>query len=359
MKSEPLTIKGKVLIAAGGTGGHLFPAQQLADMLKGEAEILFAGHKIGTSPFFEKEKIPFVEISAHPLKRGFLRATWKGFWQSVKLLRRFKPDVVVGFGSFHTFPLLLAAVFSCRKLVLFEANCLLGKVNRLFACMSHAVAVQFPVQVKKGVMVPLLPWRRGDGPLAKQEARKKYGLQPNRKTILVFGGSQGAAFLNEWAPTAIAQMSERCQVIHLTGLADRDRVFSEYQKLGIDACVKAFENEMMTAYSAADLAFCRSGAGTIAELIRFEIPSLLIPYPFATDDHQRKNGRFLTERLQGARMLIQSEATLDRLVAELDRLNREIDERRIHLQNANQEQGSRISLAEIVRRVGGWKPIIS
>lgn len=129
-------MKLKVLIAAGGSGGHLFPARQLAEQLTGD-EVLFAGHHLSKSPFFEKEKIPFREIESAPLtnKFLFLKALWKGFWQSVDLLRTVRPDVVVGFGSFHSFPVLLAATILRKKVVLFEANCSLGKVNRFFSLL--------------------------------------------------------------------------------------------------------------------------------------------------------------------------------------------------------------------------------
>jgi len=340
----------RILIAAGGTGGHLFPAQQLAELLRSDAEILFAGHKIESSPFFEKEKIPFSEIAAHPLKRGFLSAAWKGFWQSIRLIRRFSPDLVVGFGSYHTFPLLLATAALRKELILFEANCILGKVNRLFLPAASLIAHQFSLAVKKGALVPLLPWKEGEEPvLSQSEARDRFGLDPSALTLLVFGGSQGASFLNEAAPPAAARL-KGVQVIHLAGVAEWQAVESAYKKLGIRACVKPFEKKMSEAYAAADFALCRSGASTVAELIRSELPSLLIPYPFAAEGHQKKNGLYLSEEIGGARLVEQSAAGGERIAEELALLKEEIGEKRSRLRAARQQQQERVSLAELIRR---------
>src|SRR3989344_1214159 len=135
--------KLKVLIAAGGSGGHLFPAQQLAEQLQ-DCDIAFAGYKLKETPFFSREKIPFWEIaSSQPRKRNWLKfliSSWKGFWQSVFLMRKFKPNVVVGFGSYHVFPVLLAAALLRKKIILFEANCALGKVNRIFLRFAKKIA---------------------------------------------------------------------------------------------------------------------------------------------------------------------------------------------------------------------------
>jgi UDP-N-acetylglucosamine--N-acetylmuramyl-(pentapeptide) pyrophosphoryl-undecaprenol N-acetylglucosamine transferase len=346
-----LKMKKKVLIAAGGTGGHLFPAQQLAEMLKEDSQILFAGHKIGTTPFFEKEKIPFAEIAAHPLKKGFLGALWRGFWQSFQLIRQFAPDVVVGFGSYHAFPVLLAAALFRKKLVLFEANSLLGKVNRFFRPVASHIAFQFPLTLKKGVLVPWLPWKMETSRLRSEEAKERFGLDPRQNVMLVFGGSQGASFLNKTAPSAIAKLKESFQAIHLAGPTDVEQVREAYEKLKIRAVVKPFEKEMAQAYAAADLALCRSGAGTVAELIRYGLPALLIPYPYASENHQRKNGEYLRDELGGARLLDQARADPDRLVEELNRLIIEREEKKLRLQKAFAEDRQRIHLAEIVRKM--------
>ena len=338
----------KILIASGGTGGHLFPAQQLAEMLKEDSELLFAGNQLSSSPFFQKEKIPFVEISAHPLKWGFFRASWKGFWQSLKMMRHFAPDVVVGFGSYHTFPVLLAAAILRKKIILFEANCVLGKVNRLFSSAAVQIAFQFPVCSKKGVRVHWLPWiKQKKKATAASLARKAYGLDPDRKTILIFGGSQGASFLNEIVPSLLASFKEPLQAIHLTG-DNGAKTENAYLSHGISAWVQPFEKKMSLAYSAANVAICRSGAGTIAELLRFAVPSLLIPYPHASEDHQRKNGEYLVS-LGGARLLNQKEASKKTLAKELEKLLSEEKLYRARLKEAFRQQQQTVHLSEIVR----------
>ncbi|MBI3508107.1 MAG: UDP-N-acetylglucosamine--N-acetylmuramyl-(pentapeptide) pyrophosphoryl-undecaprenol N-acetylglucosamine transferase, partial [Chlamydiia bacterium] len=172
----------KVVIAAGGSGGHLFPAQQLAQELvqKGNCQVLFAGYKLDQSPFFDREKTPFAPILAAPLMaRSFPMAFLRGFVQSVRCIRQFNPSAIVGFGSYHVFPVLSAAACLRKKLILFEANCALGKVNRFFRPFAQAVAWQFPQETKKTVAVPLLPWRLTPSSWESTSlAKKAYGLQP-------------------------------------------------------------------------------------------------------------------------------------------------------------------------------------
>lgn len=311
--------KLRVLIAAAGSGGHLFPAQQLKKLLGSSAEVLFAGSGLASNPFFAKETIAFQEISASPLKKGFFSKTCLGLWQSLRLFKRFKPDVVVGFGSFHTFPILAAAVLLRKKIVLFEPNAALGKVNRLIFPFSKKIAGQFllPVKENKRALVPFLPWEnREKRALTKKEALAYFGLDTNKKTILVFGGSQGALFFNEKVAEAIDLLGQKrgdLQVIHFAGKKGK----ASYV---IPSCVKEFEPDMEMAYKAADIAVSRAGAGTIGELIHFAVAALLIPFPFATEEHQKKNAEFLAGDLQGAKMVEQKEATIERIGKEIEHL---------------------------------------
>ncbi len=305
----------KVLIATGGTGGHLFPARQLSERLA-DCEVVFAGHKLSETPFFDR-KVPYVEIVSSSKKSGWLTLL-KGVWQSIQLIRRFQPDVVVGFGSFYSFPVMVAAVLLRKKIVLFEANCSLGKVNRLFVPFAKAVAYQFPVPGKRAVYIPLLPWvGKQNSLISPEEARRRYQLDPHLFTILVFGGSQGAVFINQTFHAAAQLLHQKgfpFQVIHLTGKEDPQ------MRYDVPAVVKPFEKEMIMAYSAADLVVCRCGAGTTAELIRFHKPAILIPYPYAYD-HQRKNGEWIG---QGARILLQKEANAEKLRQEIETIREEL-----------------------------------
>jgi UDP-N-acetylglucosamine--N-acetylmuramyl-(pentapeptide) pyrophosphoryl-undecaprenol N-acetylglucosamine transferase len=322
----------KVLIATGGTGGHLFPAKQLSELLS-DCNLVFAGYKLEKTPFFDR-KVPYVEIASSNRSPFVLL---KGLWASLKLLFRFKPDVVVGFGSFYSFPVLLAAVLLRKKIVLFEPNCTLGKVNQFFAPFAKKVALQFPIEVKKAVYVPLLPWTMHP------VRTKRYSHDPERVTILVFGGSQGAVFINKTFCQAAKLLPFPFRVIHLTGKEDPEVRYS------VPADVKPFENEMAAAYEAADLVVSRCGAGTTAELIRFQKPAVVIPYPYAYD-HQRKNGEFLKD---GVRMLLQSEATPERLAEEIVKLKEELDMRKMALREIKLPET--VDFGALVRSVGEEK----
>ncbi len=320
----------KVLIATGGTGGHLFPSQQLAQQLE-DCEVHFAGHKLASSPFFHR-KVPYHEIvSASSKKKIWLLL--KGILQGLKLLFRFSPDVVVGFGSFHSFPVLLAAVLLRKKIVLFEPNASLGKVNRFFAPFAKKIAFQFPIQNKKAIYVPLLPWK----PLEPKPSQK----DPHLRTILVFGGSQGAAFINKTFCEAAKKLKFPFQVIHLTGKEDPEINYA------VPSLVKPFEEDMAALYARADFAVCRCGAGTTAELIRYNIPAVVIPYPYA-HDHQRKNGEFLK---RGVRMLDQKEATPENLRLEIESLNAHLEEHKAALREIFFPET--IELGNVVRMIGG------
>jgi len=329
----------KVLIAAGGTAGHLFPAQELGELLS-DCEVLFAGSGLKTSPYFKK-KHPFFDIVSAPFGLRFFFLFFCGLCQAIALFRREKPDVVVGFGSYHTVPVLFAAVLFRKKIILYEPNRSLGKVNQLFSPFSKRIAVQF-LSGPKFTQVPFFPWIRKEMP-EKEAARKEYGLDPKRTTILVFGGSQGAKFLNEMIP----QVALSAQMIHLTGNEEAAKKSSEnYTKAQIPAVVKSFEPNMEKAYAAADFAICRSGAGTMAELISHQLPSLLIPYPYAYG-HQELNARYL-ENLGGAKVVLQQEASAEEIAKQIATLN--LKAMRVALRSAEEQNKSLTGLDEWVRR---------
>jgi UDP-N-acetylglucosamine--N-acetylmuramyl-(pentapeptide) pyrophosphoryl-undecaprenol N-acetylglucosamine transferase len=341
----------KILIAAGGSGGHLFPSQQLASMLqrRGEWEVLFAGHGLSGSSFFEKERVGFVEIPAAKIgSLAFFPRLFKGLIRGIRELKKFNPDVVVGFGSYHTFPILLAAALLGKKLVLFEANCAFGKVNRFFSPFAEWTAVQFPIRGKKLQLIPLLPWIVPQDIDAKDKiaARRAFGLMEDRLTILVFGGSQGAKFLNAEIPKALAQYGAPIQVLHFTGKDEGD-VAEQYRTAGILAYVRPFEPKMALAYGAADSAICRSGASTVAELIRYQMPALLIPFPEASEDHQRKNGEYLLSA-SAARLVIQKQANGQRLLEEIKRLVQDRELIQLSLQKISLHASHRRDFAELV-----------
>lgn len=310
----------RILIATGGSGGHIFPAIGFASDLT-DHDVVFAGGGLETNRFFDQERYPFHTVTSatfgfkNPLKMAMgLLKLYRGTKESLSLLHKIKPDLVVGFGSFHTLPLLLAARWTKTPFVLSEADAYPGRVNRLMAPFSRFVAVQFPEAAKhiKGkTQVCPLPLREGfkKGPLPKEGARLSLGLDPCKKTVLVFGGSQGAKSLNDIVAKEISQVHRELdiQLIHLTGYKDNEKLAAHYKNIGLKALVLPFSSEMPLLWSASDLCIARAGASTIGEMIAFTVPGILIPYPFAMNNHQEKNGEIISKKIGGAAMLKESE----------------------------------------------------
>jgi UDP-N-acetylglucosamine--N-acetylmuramyl-(pentapeptide) pyrophosphoryl-undecaprenol N-acetylglucosamine transferase len=333
---ESLSVK-KILIAAGGTGGHLFPAQALAHELlkKGDVALLFVGGDLSSNRCFQRDRFSFREISTstpYLIKRdGFFRSLWRivrGIGESFRIITSFRPDVVVGFGSYHAFPLLIAAFFRRVPMVLFEPNSIPGKVNRLFSRVARASAVQFFSAASllhgKAVEVDMPIWQRDEEAVSVQEARAYFGLHPDKFTFLVFGGSQGAVSINHLFSEALPLILSKYrdfQVIHFTGNEKSAERFREtYARLSVPACVKGFEERMYCAWRAPHLVICRSGAATVAEHIFFEMPALLIPYPHAADDHQRHNALFMEKQVGGALLFKEDSTDPEKLSAVIQEL---------------------------------------
>lgn len=319
--------KLKVLLAVGGTGGHLFPAQALARDLqeKGVSEILFAGHALSTNRYFHRALFPFEDVRSSPLSKGprALIEISRGLLESKRLLKRFKPDLVVGFGSYHSFPLLLAAKIAGIPCILFMPDAFPGRVNRLFSKSALFTGILFPEtgqHLKGKTRVVELPiWCKKEG-ITAEEARAHYGLDPHLLTLLVFGGSQGAEAINR--AVCNLELNAAFQVIHFAGQR-AEELSAYYAKRGIKAHVAAFEQKMERAYRAADLAICRSGAATLGELIAFELPSLLIPWPGAKDGHQKINASVFSKRTGGGTWLDEKELSSETLSRQIVELNLE------------------------------------
>ncbi len=333
--------KPRILIAAGGTGGHLFPAQACAqELLQKNAEVLFAGAGLKTNRFFQAKEFAFEETSAAKRSAG---AVLKGLLKSFSILRRFRPDVVVGFGSFHSFPLLAAAKCLRIPIVIFEPNSIPGKVNRWFSKSSTLSCVQFSEAARylqgktEEVKTPL--WKKETHELSQEEARRRYGLDPALMTILVFGGSQGAAAINRcFCEAAAALKGMPFQVLHFIGKNDVvEGIQKRYTECNIRACVKEFEENMPIAFKAASFAVCRSGAATLAELIAFGVPAVLIPFPKASEDHQTRNAKFL-EAVGGAVCLRESEMTPATLKQAMEILFSQLEEKKKAIQMFNNHE---------------------
>lgn len=330
-----LTDKKKVLLAVGGTGGHLFPAQALGRDLKRQEprlELLFAGSGLSKNRYFDRTSFSFKEIESgtfltRHLKRNIrgVVSLVKGFYQSLKLMDEYKPDLIVGFGSYHSVPLLLAAWMKKIPMFLFAADSIPGKVIRLFSKKALLSAVQFEEAQKmlKGnsVLVKMPFWSKEDKekvPTGK-EARDYYNLEEGIFTILIFGGSQGAESINQ----AVLGLSLKTpfQIIHFVGHEKKlDLVREGYQKRGIKAAVKLFEDQMHYAWRAADVAICRAGAATLAEMVFYERPAILIPYPYAADGHQQMNAKLFAGQVGGAEVLLEEQLTSVKLARMLEEL---------------------------------------
>jgi UDP-N-acetylglucosamine--N-acetylmuramyl-(pentapeptide) pyrophosphoryl-undecaprenol N-acetylglucosamine transferase len=287
---------------------------------------LFIAGGLASNQCFDSGEFPFEEVetatfSIHkPIQvlQG-CRKIYKGVVQSRKIMRRFHPSLVVGFGSFFTLPVLIAARLENIPIILHEQNVIPGKVNRLFASYAHTTAITFPMtrtllksKKEDRVVEVNFPIRKSLS-LSDEEIWSYFELSPRRPLLLVFGGSKGAEKINSLFLEALPHLTD-VQVLHFTG-TQQSAVEARkiYKELDIPAAVKPFEPYMGRAMQIADLAISRAGAGTISELIEYELPALLIPYPHAVGQHQEKNGDHFVSVVKGGRMYTQDELDGSRL----------------------------------------------
>ena len=250
----------RILLATGGTGGHIYPAIALAEeLMEKHAVVLFAGGQLSSNPFFLNSQFQFKNVDCGKLYKSpwlslkAMAKVCKGVCQSIKILRKFKPSLVVGFGSYYTFPVLMAAKLLQIPLFLHEANGVPGKVNRIFAPFAETIWVNFPISqlyFKTKSFIAGLPLRSqfNKGVISKEEARIAFQLDPNRITLLVFGGSQGSKRINQlFSEAAIFHLLDllpEFQVIHITGTReDAELSMERYVSRGIPAYVRPFEKK--------------------------------------------------------------------------------------------------------------------
>lgn len=311
----------KVIFAGGGTGGHLYPAVAMAEellKLNPEADVSFAGTERG----IEATEIPRLGYRLHLFKvRGFSRgktpsdlmhnagvlADFAGSAaRAVSLVRKEKPDVVVGTGGFVSAPLLLAAQLLGTPNLIQEQNAFPGLTTRLLSMRATELHLSFEesrrhVTRKSGVWVSGNP-ARSFSLSDSGEARKSFGLDPEKTTLLVFGGSRGARSINNAVKQWLGDIEGRFNLIWQTGSLDIDAIRSEYRP-SANLWFGPYIDTMGTAYSAADMVLCRAGASTVAELTNLGKPAILVPYPHATGNHQFFNAEALSK--DGAAVLIE------------------------------------------------------
>lgn len=310
---------GKVVIAVGGTGGHVFPALSLGRQLREKGlEVVFIGGGLSQNKYFDHKSHTYHEVTCgfvstlNPIRfiTGVAKSLY-GAFESRKLFKRYKTAIVIGFGSYYTVPALLAAKWSAIPFILHEKDAFPGRVNRLFSRFAFFTAISNPHTAKhlsgKTCEVDMsLMHRFSETPVTKEEARKHYKLHPHLKTILVFGGSQGAHSINQCFIDSISHLKD-IQILHFTGNPEvTHRASQIYFQKKIPACVKDFENRMDMAWRASDLALTRAGACTIAESIEFEVPTLLVPFPGALDNHQEKNADFMVS-IKGSKKILEKD----------------------------------------------------
>lgn len=317
----------RMVIAGGGTGGHLFPGIALAEEVvtrHPSNEVVF----VGTARGLEARVVPqagypleLIDVTGVKgkgllgLMAGVLRVP-RAIVQSMRILRRHKADMVVGVGGYASFPVVVAAFLLGIPTAIQEQNAMPGLTNRLLGLIVRAVFVSFEEAMshfsRRKTFLFGNPTRKAlfENFLRPQTVHDKF-------RVLVFGGSQGARAINHAAVEAFASFDPgKMEILHQTGTADLEATQAAYKEAGVSAEVVAFIDDMSTAYAWSDLVVCRSGATTVAELTVCKKASILIPYPFAADNHQELNARALVEK-GAARMIVQSELDGARLADEI------------------------------------------
>ena len=289
------------LVMAGGTGGHIFPGLAVAEALR---ERGWRVHWLGAPDSMESQLVPprgfTFEAVAFGGVRGKGLATLaflplkllRAFWQSLQVVRRVKPDVVLGLGGYITFPGGMMASLWGKPLVLHEQNSVAGLANKVLAQLADRVFTAFPGVFKTGQWVGN-PLRQAFTQQATPAERFAGRSGPLR--VLVVGGSLGAKALNDIVPQALALMPQatRPTVIHQSGAKQIDALRANYEAAGVQAELTPFIDDTASAFAQADLVICRAGASTVTELAAVGVAAVFVPFPYAVDDHQTTNAQFL------------------------------------------------------------------
>jgi UDP-N-acetylglucosamine--N-acetylmuramyl-(pentapeptide) pyrophosphoryl-undecaprenol N-acetylglucosamine transferase len=316
-----------ILIMAGGTGGHIFPGLAVAHEMRAAGwQVVWLGARGGMEERLVPPRGYRTELIRAKAARGkglaqklLLPANLLySFWESARVIRRLKPNVVLGLGGYVAFPGGMMASLLNRPLALHEQNAIPGLANRVLSTVSDKVMVAFPGALKSSEWTGN-PVRSEIAAMASPENRFQGRNGPIR--ILVVGGSLGAQALNEAVPKALALLSIRPSVVHQSGEKHLEALQNNYRDAGVKGELVAFIDDMARRYAEADLVICRAGAVTIAELSAGGMASILVPFPHAVDDHQTANARFLAD--QGAAILVpQKEVTAEKLAALIGSLDR-------------------------------------
>jgi UDP-N-acetylglucosamine--N-acetylmuramyl-(pentapeptide) pyrophosphoryl-undecaprenol N-acetylglucosamine transferase len=323
-----------LMVMAGGTGGHVFPGLAVAHLMQTWGwNVVWLGNPSGMeASLVPKHGIPMEYVRFGGLRGKGLKTRLllplnllRACAQSLAVLRRVKPDVVLGMGGYITFPAGLMTALSGRPLVLHEQNSIAGLANRVLAKVARRVLVAFPDAL------PHAEWT--GNPIRAELARAlppkaRYAQRSGKLNVLVVGGSLGASALNEVVPRALALLKphERPRIVHQAGAKHIEALQANYAQAGLDSGedvqLVPFIDDMTSAYANADLVICRSGAMTVAEIAAVGVAAFFVPFPYAVDDHQTTNAAFLAGH--GAALLVQQrDLTADGLAAWLRGQTRE------------------------------------
>ena len=326
--NRPSAKKMSVLIMAGGTGGHVFPALAVANELRARGADI---NWLGTGRGIENRLVPAANIPLHLIKvegvrgRGVLGLAKAPFlicyavMQAVNLIRQINPDVVVGFGGFASGPGGLAAKLLGKPLVIHEQNAVAGTTNRLLAKVANTVLAAFPDAFRSISTVQVVgnPVREEIKNL--EPAPERYAARAQQNTplqLLIVGGSLGAKAINELMPAALGELPPECRpsVWHQTGKGHVEATTALYMQYQVNAKLAEFIDDMAAAYAWADIVVCRAGALTVSELMTAGVAAILIPLPSAIDDHQTFNAKNLTDAGAGI-ALVQKDLTAAKMAA--------------------------------------------
>lgn len=329
MSRQPASLRRvrnlKIIVTGGGTGGHIYPAIALAKGLRErvlDLEVLYIGTREGMeAKLVPDHGIPFQGISGRGWSRKWGKDTWvtvesnlKALWETKRILKEFKPDLVVGTGGYVSGPVVLTAATFGIPTLLHEQNALPGKTNQLLSHLVKKVMVTFPGSAthfhnKEKIEVVGLPVRGEVGKIPRKSGAQVFGVDPAKKTILVTGGSRGALRINQAMIYLLKKLTEepQLQLIWATGTVGFESVRREIDEQGLSLeCsnwrILEYISEMPAALACSDLCICRAGATTLAELSEAGKASILIPYPFAAENHQEYNARVFEQA--GAAQLI-------------------------------------------------------
>lgn len=317
------------LIVAGGTGGHIFPGLSVADLLDKKGwHVKWAGNPNA----MEGRLVPKHRIELCPLVfsgfrgKGLLEQILMPFklvracYQAAHILRHYKPNVILGMGGYVALPIgLMAKVFKI-PLIIHEQNSVAGLTNRVLSKLASHVLTAFPEVLERGQWVGN-PVRKG---LTEQPSpNDRYGSRHGPLKVLVVGGSLGASALNDVVPNALALISKakRPSVTHQAGAKNVEHVQAKYKSKAVDVECVAFIDDMAAAMGQADLLICRAGAMTVAEVAAIGVAAFFVPYPFAVDNHQVTNAKFLVQE-NAAWMMLQNELTARGLAQWMEGIDR-------------------------------------